>query len=113
MAILLKGALGKWVLTISLPGAKLVVEEARADAKHHRDEDQCEDDADPHFVHELVVLQLLLQLIHTAAVEHHMVGGKVQIHSVACYHFAGVLGNLVESLSLQLNGVKDRCADLL
>lgn len=94
---------GKWVLTITLPGAKLMVEKARADAEDHRDEDEREDNPNPDFVHELVVLQLLLQLIHAAAVEHHMVAGKVQIHvpadaAASCYHLAGV-----ESLSLQLD----------
>jgi len=67
-----------------------VVQEAGADAEDHRYEDQGEDDADPDLVHEFVVLQLLLQLAHTAAVQNHPVG-QVEIH----YLFAGGVPRMV------------------
>lgn len=89
-----------------------MVQEAGADAEHHRDEDQGEDDADPHLVHELVVLQLLLQLVHTAAVQHHSVG-QIEVHDLVCAAGeagAGVPGGQV---MLKLDGAEDLGADLL
>lgn len=87
-----------------------MVQEAGAYAEDHGDQDKGEHNADPHLVHELVVLQLLLQLIHAAAVQHHTVSAKVVIHG----QFAGILcDRFVELVMLQLYRVEDGGSNLL
>lgn len=88
-----------------------MVQEAGADAEDHRDEDQGEDDADPHLVHEFIVLQLLLQLIHTAAVQNHPIG-QIEIHDLLAGGIPRMADFVELMLMFQLDGTEDLLANL-
>lgn len=88
-----------------------MVQEAGAYAEDHRDEDQGEDDADPHLVHEFIVLQLLLQLIHTAAVQNHPIG-QIEIHDLLAGGIPRMADFVELMLMFQLDGTEDLLANL-